>query len=81
MGEAELEELLDGAASLAMEELRRLPDGSEVMVTWSGGNGPHRYVLRWHYGTPWAFIDEAAVGAIRPGSGVAHDKVVLPLRR
>lgn len=28
--------------------LDAVPDGSRVIVTWSGGNGPHEYVVhRW----------------------------------
>ena len=32
--------LLDNAT------LAQLPDGARIVVTWSGGNGPHRYILR-----------------------------------
>lgn len=30
---------------LTQDELEQLPDGTEIVVTWSGGNGPHRYKL------------------------------------
>jgi hypothetical protein len=30
---------------LTQEEADALPDGTEVIITWSGGNGPHRYVI------------------------------------
>jgi hypothetical protein len=38
------------AEPLTAEEVDQLPDGTSIIVTWSGGNGPHRYVLhvdRW----------------------------------
>ena len=28
-------------------EIATLPDETPVVVIWSGGNGPHRYVARW----------------------------------
>lgn len=28
---------------LTAEQIRLLPDGTEVVVTWAGGNGPHAY--------------------------------------
>ena len=34
------------ARLLDNEALAQLPDGTRIVVTWSGGNGPHRYVLR-----------------------------------
>lgn len=30
---------------LSPEEVERLPEGTHVRVTWSGGNGPHAYVI------------------------------------
>ncbi|KKW13330.1 MAG: hypothetical protein UY48_C0002G0021 [Candidatus Gottesmanbacteria bacterium GW2011_GWB1_49_7] len=30
---------------LTMDELQRLPEGTTIMVVWSGGNGPYRYTL------------------------------------
>lgn len=30
---------------LTEEEALALPDGTEVEITWSGGNGPHRYFI------------------------------------
>jgi len=29
---------------LSNRELADLPEGTPVVITWSGGNGPHRYV-------------------------------------
>ena len=31
---------------LTQEELNNLPDRTKIIVIWSGGNGPHEYVLR-----------------------------------
>jgi hypothetical protein len=31
---------------LTADEVAALPDGTEVEVVWSGGNGPHRYHIR-----------------------------------
>ena len=28
---------------LTAEQIRELPDGAEVVITWCGGNGPHPY--------------------------------------
>ena len=30
-------------APLTVEQIRELPDGAEVVITWDGGNGPHPY--------------------------------------
>jgi hypothetical protein len=30
---------------LTAEEVAALAEGTPVVVTWSGGNGPHRYVI------------------------------------
>lgn len=35
---------------LTADEVASLPDRTPIVVTWSGGNGPHRYVIhvdRW----------------------------------
>lgn len=34
-----------GEAPLSAEDVGRLPDGARVRVIWSGGNGPHEYVI------------------------------------
>lgn len=31
---------------LTQEEVDALPDGTKVMVLWSGGNGPFEYILK-----------------------------------
>ena len=30
---------------LTQQEAEHLPEGSKVRITWSGGNGPHNYVI------------------------------------
>lgn len=30
---------------LTQEEVNRLPNKTRVMVLWSGGNGPHEYII------------------------------------
>ena len=30
---------------LTQEQVDELPEGAEVEITWSGGNGPHRYLI------------------------------------
>lgn len=30
---------------LSQDEVDQLPEGTAIIVTWSGGNGPHRYVV------------------------------------
>lgn len=32
--------------ALASHEVDALPDGTRIVVTWDGGNGPHEYILR-----------------------------------
>lgn len=34
------------ARLLTQEEVNDLPDGTNVMIQWAGGNGPHKYALR-----------------------------------
>jgi len=29
---------------LTQKEVDELPEGTEVIITWSGGNGPHKYI-------------------------------------
>jgi len=31
---------------LSAEEIAALPNGTRIIVTWDGGNGPHEYVIR-----------------------------------
>jgi molybdopterin biosynthesis enzyme MoaB len=33
----------DPATPLTAEEVEALPEGTPVVIIWSGGNGPHRY--------------------------------------
>lgn len=51
---------------LTQAEVNELDDGTEVMVKWNGGNGPHRYTIstddRVDYpnidGTPLNYVGE-----------------------
>lgn len=37
---------MDGKADLlTSDQIAALPVGTEIMVTWSGGNGPHKYTV------------------------------------
>ena len=31
---------------LTREEMDALPHGARVLITWNGGNGPHKYEVR-----------------------------------
>jgi len=34
---------------LTQDEVDSLPEGTEVMVLWEGGNGAHKYrIVKWH---------------------------------
>ena len=41
---------------LNQTELDELPDDTEIIVTWSGGNGPHRYIWRVVHGVGCAYL-------------------------
>jgi hypothetical protein len=47
---------------LGPDQLRALQHGDEVMITWGGGNGPHRYSCH--------RTEDGMVLADRPGSGL-----------
>ena len=50
-----MKNLREEAIRLAAEHNRyRLPDGTEVVITWPGGNGPHHYRIHTHGKTPYA---------------------------
>lgn len=36
------------AATLSQEEVEALPDRTVVWILWSGGNGPHQYMIHRH---------------------------------
>lgn len=53
-------------STLSEQDLRQLPEGTRILVTWSGGNGPHVYVLRFDaWGAPFAETDFAHGGNVR----------------
>ena len=35
---------------LTQEEVNALPNGTEIVVTWSGGNGPWKYLITKPFG-------------------------------
>jgi hypothetical protein len=37
--------LAPASEPLSAEDVERLPEGARVVVIWSGGNGPHEYVI------------------------------------
>lgn len=45
---------LPGWPPLTPEEVAALGDGTEVVILWSGGNGPARYVVEQRDGTTYA---------------------------
>lgn len=64
--------------ALTKDELDQLPDGTSIKVTWSGGNGPHKYVLRRHYSTPWAAMpDGHMVGHLKHVGAHPLDQVFV----
>lgn len=40
------------------DEIKTLPEGTLLIIIWSGGNGPHEYVLTFFKGIPYAMIDD-----------------------
>lgn len=61
---------------LSQEEVNNLDEGTEVMVKWSGGNGPHKYELEFHYDTPGIGSSPLNRVSNDPESGLT--KVFLP---
>jgi len=41
---------------LTVPEIAALQDGDEVVITWSGGNGPFCYRVKWWADKPWAAL-------------------------
>lgn len=39
---------------LTESEVNNLPDGTIVEITWSGGNGPHKYRIATRHGEKFA---------------------------
>lgn len=45
--------------ALTAEQVAALPEGTPVTITWSGGNGPHDYVLVFDdHGQPYAALTD-----------------------
>ncbi len=51
---------------LTAEQIDALPDGAEVVVTWSGGNGPHRYTVARRHGMVLAVFKGIGVAPLGP---------------
>ena len=50
---------------LTQEQVDALPNGTVVYVKWTGGNGPHMYIIRQHNGKAYALTERE----IREGGG------------
>jgi len=37
---------------LTQDDINALLDGTEVLIKWSGGNGPHEYTIKRHVNDP-----------------------------
>jgi hypothetical protein len=47
-------------APLTAEQVQGLPEGTPVVVIWTGGNGPHRYVIAVdHWGRRYVWDGES----------------------
>lgn len=44
--------------SLTQEEVNNLPDGTKVLVTWTGGNGPYLYTIKRFPSNPFPLAEE-----------------------
>lgn len=44
--------------TLTQEEVDALPAGTEVVITWRGGNGPHEYAIHKRKGQSMSFVKE-----------------------
>ena len=52
------------------EEVNNLPDGTKVMITWSGGNGPWEYIIRQtEHGV---YVEDTVTKKINYGSGIVN---------
>lgn len=51
----------EGERLLSHPEICALEDGTEVMIKWHGGNGPHRYELEFSEGTEYPFVGNTPV--------------------
>ncbi len=62
---------------LTQEQVDALPNGTVVYVKWTGGNGPHMYIIRQHNGKAYALTERE----IREGGGFipASDRRIDPV--
>lgn len=54
------------SAYLTQAEVDALPADSEVIITWTGGNGPHKYTIGKYYGDSYTTY-ETADGVVHLG--------------
>ena len=43
---------------LKQKAVDNLPAGTKVMIIWSGGNGPHEYIIHKRRGSQRSFVNE-----------------------
>ncbi len=41
---------------LTQNEVDNLPEGTKVIITWTGGNGPHEYMIHKRKGSNASFV-------------------------
>lgn len=51
---------------LTQDEVDGLPEGTPVLITWSGGNGPHRYTIKRFYNYAIAKEADSLIDFIGP---------------
>lgn len=45
----------EGQVLLTQEQVDALPEGADVFIIWSGGNGPHKYFIKKWFGRSVAY--------------------------
>ena len=43
---------------LTQDEVNNLKEGTKVIIVWSGGNGPHEYIIKKREGITGSFISD-----------------------
>ena len=57
------------AKYLTQEEVDALPEGTQVTITWTGGNGPHNYTIGKFDGQAWT-TGEGSDGKLHLGDRI-----------
>ena len=65
---------------LTAEQIRELPDGTEVVITWCGGNGPHPYRILVDY-EGHRHVESLYPDRLLEYDGVSGKLMVKPLHR